>query len=236
MAILVIPLFKTGEWPTKQVKRTFGIHHFHPHCGVSEWPSYLQERSNTSATFSSRSSLPPWECRFPCHPSNPFWPPCSCPAPCCSFAGWAFSCWSTCAAVEVAVVKTCWDGICRLLSTLGWAFRQTCRTSVFIKQVTSPFQELRRPFAQAGPGWVARPGWASWPRWTSPRSRNLPWWFVPWGWAMATSILGAWWSWPSKGPEGDQLTLLELGVDLSQLFNTQEMRTECNGEPECKRV
>ena len=126
MAILVIPLFKTGEWPTKQVKRTFGIHHFHPHCGVSEWPSYLQERSNTSATFSSRSSLPPWECRFPCHPSNPFWPPCSCPgppcscpAPCCSFAGWAFSCWSTCAAVEVAVVKTCWDGICRLLSSIS---------------------------------------------------------------------------------------------------------------------
>ena len=126
-------------------------------------------------------------------------------------------------------VGTASAGCCR-------AFRQTCRTSVFIKQVISSFQELRRPFAQAGPGWVARPGWASWPRWTSPRSRNLPWWFVPWGWAMATSILGAWWSWPSKGPEGDQLTLLELGVDLSQLFNTQKMRTECNGEPECKRV
>jgi hypothetical protein len=54
-------------------------------------------------------------------------------------------------------VGTASAGCCR-------AFRQTCRTSVFIKQVISSFQELRRPFAQAGPGWVARPGWASWPR------------------------------------------------------------------------
>ena len=95
-------------------------------------------------------------------------------------------------------------------------------------QTSDKFLPGTPPSAQAGPGWVARPGWASWPRWTSPRSRNLPWWFVPWGWAMATSILGAWWSWPSKGPEGEQLTLLELGVDLSQLFNTQILRTEYN--------